>query len=83
MFSHFIDNNLALTVTRKNTNSDAQTSLCDHLVLWLYSPGHNRTGAAVGPVEVRAEGDGSPRTAVPDPVGSWDTVLGHSGRDLK
>lgn len=52
-------------------------------MLRLYSPGHNRTGAAAGPVGVQAEEDDSPHTAAPAPVDSLDTVLGHSERDLK
>lgn len=51
-------------------------------MLWVYSPGHNRKGAAVGPVGDQAEEGDSPHTAVPAPGDSWDTVLGHFGMGL-
>lgn len=44
--------------------------ITDCPVLWLYSPGHNRKGAAAGPVGVQVEEGDSPRTAAPGPEDS-------------
>lgn len=46
-------------------------------MLWAYSPGHSRKGAAAGPVAARVEEGDTPRTAVPAPEDSSGTVRGH------
>lgn len=48
----------------------------------LYSPGRSRRDAAAGPAGVQAGVGDRPRTAGPAPEDSWDTVLGHFGKDL-
>lgn len=67
----------------RQTKTNVYASLCDCLVLWVYSPGHSRMDAVAGPVGVQAEEGDRSHTAVPVPEDSSDTVLGQFGRDLQ